>query len=183
MNKKNLSASLNQAISALQCVANELKREECQCKSWQQECERKARIAAERARQKRFCGCVEEFGPVFARPAHPVCPPAPRRVAVPAPCGCPQPAWGVAGQPAEDKNKVFGINVRIDEPRAQDYNSRWAFERDHAKFDRLVEAAEACTWKNKSNTAPLHKVNAIRRNICEGPVMGVNLVGETQWWD
>ena len=100
-------------------------------------------------------------------------------------CTCeetPLPRWGVAGCPPEDNNKVFGINVRVDEPRREDYCSRWDFERDHAKFDRLVDAAEACTWKNKSNTAPLHRVNAIRRRLEDGPVMGVNLVGETHWF-
>ena len=95
----------------------------------------------------------------------------------------PAPRWGVCEcEPREDKNKVFGINVRVDEPRAEDYASRWAFERDHAKFDRLVDAAEACTWANKSNTAPLHKVNAIRKRIQDGPVFGRNLCGETHWF-
>ena len=93
-----------------------------------------------------------------------------------------RPIYGVAGEPKEDANKVFGINVRVDEPRREDYCSRWAFERDHAKFDRLVYAAEACTWQNKSNTAPLHRVNAIRRRLEDGPVMGLNLVGETRWF-
>lgn len=77
---------------------------------------------------------------------------------------------------------MFGINVRVDEPRAEDYSSRWAFERDHAKFDRLVDAAESCTWANKSNTAPLHKVNAIRRRVEDGPVFGRNLIGESHWF-
>ena len=86
----------------------------------------------------------------------------------------------------EDKNKVFGVNVRVDEPRREDYSSQWAFERDHAKFDRLVDAAEACTWPNKSNTAPLHKVNCVRRSIFEDPVFatgGRNLIGETHWFE
>lgn len=93
------------------------------------------------------------------------------------------PRWGVCEcEPREDENKVFGINVRVDEPKRSWYSSRWAFERDHEKFDRLVDAAEACTWSNKSNTAPLHKVNCIRRRIEDGPVMGVNLCGETDWF-
>lgn len=120
------------------------------------------------------CGCGhprDEFGR-FVRVTRPVCPTPP-----------PAPRWGVCEcEPREDKNKVFGINVRVDEPRAEDYASRWAFERDHAKFDRLVDAAEACTWANKSNTAPLHKVNAIRKRIQDGPVFGLDLVGESHWF-
>ena len=98
------------------------------------------------------------------------------------PTAQPIPRWGVCGEPKEDKNKVFGVNIRVDEPKRSDYSSRWAFERDHAKFDNLVDAAEACTWANKSNTAPLHKVNCIRRRIEDGPVFGLNLVGETEWF-
>lgn len=93
------------------------------------------------------------------------------------------PEFGVAGFPPEDKNKVFGINIRVDEPRREDYCSRFAFERDHEKFDRLVDAAEACTWENKSNTAPLHRVNAIRQRVDQLPPRGINLVGETHWFD
>jgi hypothetical protein len=127
-------------------------------------------------RRNQPCGCGRPLTPprdaqgrFIGRVARPVCPP-------------PAPRWGVCGEPREDKNKVFGINVRVDEPRAEDYASRWAFERDHAKFDRLVDAAEACTWANKSNTAPLHKVNAIRKRIQDGPVFGRNLVGESHWF-
>ena len=95
----------------------------------------------------------------------------------------PRAPWGVCDcPPREDKNKVFGLHVEVDEPRREDYWSRREFERDHAKFDRLVDAAEACDWDNKSNTAPKHRVNAIRRRLEDGPVMGVNLIGETQWW-
>lgn len=125
-------------------------------------------------RRVKPCGCGQplrdEFGRFAPRTARPVCPP-------------PAPRWGVCEcEPREDKNKVFGLSVRVDEPKASDYSSRWAFERDHAKFDRLVEAAEACTWANKSNTAPLHKVNAIRKSVFEPPVFNRNLVGETEWF-
>jgi hypothetical protein len=126
-------------------------------------------------RKTQPCGCTRPTPPRdafgrFVGIGRPVCPP-------------PAPRWGVCEcEPREDKNKVFGINVRVDEPRAEDYVSRWAFERDHAKFDRLVDAAEACTWTNKSNTAPLHKVNAIRKRIQDGPVFDRNLVGETHWF-
>jgi hypothetical protein len=126
-------------------------------------------------RKTQPCGCTRPTPPRdafgrFVGIGRPVCPP-------------PAPRWGVCEcEPREDKNKVFGINVRVDEPRAEDYASRWAFERDHAKFDRLVDAAEACTWPNKSNTAHLHKVNAIRKRIQDGPVFGRDLVGETHWF-
>ena len=128
-------------------------------------------------RKTQPCGCGrplqprDEFGRFVGRTQRPVCPP-------------PAPRWGVCEcEPREDRNKIFGLSVRVDEPRAEDYASRWAFERDHAKFDRLVDAAEACTWANKSNTATLHKVNAIRKNVFEPPVFNRNLVGETHWFD
>ena len=127
-------------------------------------------------RKTQPCGCTRPTPPRdafgrFVGIGRPVCPP-------------PAPRWGVCEcEPREDKNKRFGINVgRIDEPVRSDFNSQWAFERDHAKFDRLVDAAEACTWSNKSNTAPLHKVNAIRKRIQDGPVFGRDLVGETHWF-
>ena len=91
--------------------------------------------------------------------------------------------WKVCeGEAKEDPNKVFGVCVRVDEPRREDYDCRWKFERDHEKFDRLVDAAEACDWENKSNTAPLHKVDAIRRRLEDGPVFNKELIGETHWW-
>ena len=132
-------------------------------------------VAPKPTRIAKPCGCGRPTPPRdafgrFVGVGRPVCPP-------------PAPRWGVCEcEPREDKNKVFGINVRVDEPRAEDYASRWAFERDHAKFDRLVDAAEACTWTNKSNTAPLHRVNAIRRRIQDGPVFGRDLCGETHWF-
>ena len=89
----------------------------------------------------------------------------------------------VAGEPKEDPNKVFGIFARIDEPRREDYETREAFEADHEKYDRAVEAIIACDWKNKSDDAPLHKVNAIRKEVGEMPPLGVDLVGETHWFD
>ena len=88
-----------------------------------------------------------------------------------------------AGEPKEDPNKVFGIFARIDEPRREDYETREAFEADHEKYDRAVEAITACDWKNKSDDAPLHKVNAIRKEVGEMPPLNVNLVGETHWFD
>lgn len=128
-------------------------------------------------RRSQPCGCGRPLaqprdaqGRFVGRSTRPVCPP-------------PAPRWGVCEcEPREDKNKVFGLSVRVDEPKRSWYNSQWAFESDHAKFDRLVEAAEDCTWANKSNTAPLHKVNAIRKRIQDGPVFGRNLIGETEWF-
>ena len=128
-------------------------------------------------RKTQPCGCNRPTPPRdafgrFVGVGRPVCPTPP-----------PAPRWGVCEcEPREDKNKVFGINVRVDEPTPEMFNSRWAFENAHAKFDRLVDAAEACTWANKSNTAPLHKVNAIRKRIQDGPVFGRNLCGETRWF-
>ena len=91
--------------------------------------------------------------------------------------------WGVCEcNQREDRNKRFGIRATVDEPRREDYRSRFEFERDHAKFDRLVDAVEACDWKSAPEDAKLHRVNAIRRRIEDGPVMGIDLVGETQWF-
>lgn len=88
-----------------------------------------------------------------------------------------------AGEPKEDPNKVFGIFARIDEPRREDYETREAFEADHKKYDRAVDAIIACDWKNKSDDAPLHKVNAIRKEVGEMPPLNMDLVGETHWFD
>ena len=99
-------------------------------------------------------------------------------------CTPPLPRWGVCEcEPREDDDKIFGINIRVDEPRREDFCTRWEFERAHEKFDRLVDAAEDVDWENKSNTAPLTKVNAIRRRIFDGPPMNLNLCGETHWWE
>ena len=89
---------------------------------------------------------------------------------------------GVAGFPREDRNKVFGLNVRVDEPTPDMFWNRWEFEKAREKFDRLVDAAEACDWDNKSNTATLHRVNAIRRPAHMLPPTGINLVGESRMW-
>ena len=112
------------------------------------------------------------------------------------PCGCefgdddddefvpfmgPARGIGVAGFPKEDRNKVFGLNVRVDTPRREWFNSRWEFENARRKFDRLVDAAEDCDWDNLSNTAPLHRVNAIRRPAHMAPPMGINQIGESGW--
>lgn len=92
--------------------------------------------------------------------------------------------WGIAGEPKEDPNKIFGAGFEIDEPRSEDYDERWKFESDHAAFDRFVDAGEDCVARGleKKSDAPIHKVKAIRKSVFEPPVMGVNLVGETHWW-
>lgn len=97
----------------------------------------------------------------------------------------PLPAWGVAGQPKEDKNKIFGAGFEVDEPRAEDYRLRWQFEDDHAAFDRFVEAGLDCEARGltKKSNAPIHKVNAIRKRIQDGPVFNVDLIGETHWFN
>lgn len=96
----------------------------------------------------------------------------------------PRPQWGIAGEPKEDRNKIFGAGFEVDEPRAEDYAQRWQFEDDHRAFDRFVEAGEDCIARGiiKKNNAPIHKVQAIRRRIEEGPVIGRDLIGESHWF-
>jgi hypothetical protein len=92
--------------------------------------------------------------------------------------------WGVFGEPA-DENKRFGFKgPEIDEPRASDYDCRWEFEDDHEAFDNYVSAAEDCIARGleKKNDAPIHRCEAIRQPVGCVPPMGVNLIGETDWW-
>ena len=101
-------------------------------------------------------------------------------------CGCrptPRPEWGIAGEPA-DENKVFGACFKIDEPRQESYAHRWQFESDHEAFDKFVSAGEDCVARGlaKKSDAPIHKVNAIRKRIEDGPVFGVDLIGESHWF-
>ena len=101
-------------------------------------------------------------------------------------CSCrtaPRPEWGIAGRPA-DENKVFGAAHEIDEPRQEDYSHRWQFESDHEAFDKFVSAGEDCIARGmgKKSNAPIHKVNAIRKRIEDGPVFGVDLIGESHWF-
>ena len=124
-------------------------------------------------RKVKPCGCGhplrDELGRFVSRTAIPCPPPAPR--------------WGVCEcEPREDKNKVFGLSVRVDEPRREQFCSTARFLDARRKWDNLVYAVEAVDWQNKSNTAPLHKVNCIRKRIEDGPVFGRNLVGETRWF-
>ena len=125
-------------------------------------------------RKTQPCGCGrplarDEFGRFTGRFERPVCPP-------------PAPRWGVCEcEPREDKNKVFGLSVRVDEPRREQFCSNARFLDARRKWDNLVDAVEAVDWQNKSNTAPLHKVNCIRKSVFEPPVFNRNLVGETDW--
>jgi hypothetical protein len=83
---------------------------------------------------------------------------------------------------AEEPEKIFGIYARIDEPRREDYDSLEEFLADHEKYDRATDAIEACTWKNKSDDAPLHKVMCEK---VEGPWVPPSqpecVVGESQF--
>lgn len=130
-------------------------------------------------RVKKPCGCGVSIprdaqGRFVGRIGRPVFP-------MPAPV--PEPRWGVCEcPPREDKNKAFGLSVRVDEPRREQFCSNARFLDARRKWDNLVDAVEAVDWQNKSNTAPLHKVNAIRKRIQDGPVFGINLVGETNWF-
>lgn len=97
-------------------------------------------------------------------------------------CGCGQP-FGVAGFPKEDPNKRFGIRIgNVDEPRREQFCTRWEFEEARRKFDRLVDAVEDIDWDSASECTPLHRVNCIRRPVHMGPPMGVDLIGESRMW-
>lgn len=96
----------------------------------------------------------------------------------------PQAPWGIAGKP-QDPNIRFGAGFEIDEPRSSDYDHHWQFEDDHAAFDRFVDAGTECVERGleKKSNAPIHKCNAIRQKVEDVPPMGVDLIGETDWWE
>ena len=97
----------------------------------------------------------------------------------------PIPQWGIAGKKA-DENLRFGYQGPcIDEPRRSDYDDREDFEYDHQLFDEYVSAAEDCIARGleKKSDAPIHRCEAIRKRLNEAPPMGVDLIGETDWWD
>ena len=135
-------------------------------------------VAPKPTRRSQPCGCGRPLTPprdaqgrFVGRVARPVCPP-------------PAPRWGVCEcEPREDKNKVFGLSVRVDEPRREQFCSTARFLDARRKWDNLVDAVEAVDWPNKSNTAPLHKVNCIRKRIEDGPVFNRSLIGESRWFD
>jgi len=97
-------------------------------------------------------------------------------------CGCanaPLPRWGVTGFPPEDKNKRFGIHVgNVDYPTRDKFASRAEWLNACAAYDRLVDAVEDVNWESASDSTPLHRVNCIRRDLRQGPPMGINLIGE-----
>lgn len=78
----------------------------------------------------------------------------------------------------------FGAGFEIDEPRREDYVSRYDFEDDHAAFDRFVDAGEDCVARGleKKSDAPITKCNAIRTKVGERPPIGIDIIGETHWW-
>lgn len=102
-------------------------------------------------------------------------------------CDCfrekPKKEWGIAGEPA-DENKRFGAEFAVDEPRARDYENRWKFESDHSAYDRFVEVGEDCAARGmlRPEGVETHRVNAIRKRIEDGPVFGLDLIGETDWF-
>jgi hypothetical protein len=117
--------------------------------------------------------------------------PAPRPAPVRRePCGChagprvPNPEWEVCGTPANE-NLRFGAGFEIDEPRCEDYTSRWKFESDHAAFDKFVEAGEDCVKRGlgKKSDAPITKCQAIRQRPDQKPPRNVELIGETHWFE
>lgn len=130
-------------------------------------------------------GMMEEIGSLienaFDKPQKPK-KSEPKQMKVNKPCMGINP-WGVSGTPA-DENLKFGAAFEVDEPRSQDYTSRWEFEDDHEAFDRFVEAGEDCVARGLARPEGVvaHKCNAIRKPIGCPPPMGLHLIGETDWW-
>lgn len=92
--------------------------------------------------------------------------------------------WGISGKPA-DENLRFGAEFAIDEPRRSDYDDREDFEYDHQLYDEFVSAGEDCVARGlaRPEGVTAHRCNAIRKKLNEAPPMGVDLIGETDWWD
>ena len=95
----------------------------------------------------------------------------------------PIPQWGIGGKPA-DENLRFGAEFAIDEPRRSDYDNREDFEYDHQLYDEFVSAGEDCVERGlaRPEGVTAHRCNAIRKKLNEAPRMGINLIGETDWW-
>ncbi len=141
-----------------------------------------------------FGDVAEKIGEALAEVFEPKKKAAPKRVERPAPrpqrCGCqrgpavPNPEWEVCGTPANE-NLRFGAGFEIDEPRCEDYTSRWKFESDHAAFDKFVEAGEDCVKRGlgKKSNAPITKCNAIRQRVDQKPPRDIDLIGETHWFE
>jgi hypothetical protein len=97
----------------------------------------------------------------------------------------PIPQWGIGGKP-KDENLRFGYQGPcIDEPRRSDYDDREDFEYDHQLFDEFVSAGEDCVERGlaRPEGVTAHRCNAIRKKLNEAPPMGVDLIGETDWWN
>ena len=79
----------------------------------------------------------------------------------------------------------FGAAFAIDEPRASDYEDKDDFLVAREAFDDFVDAGEHCEELGlaRPSWAKEHRCNAIRKRVGELPPMGVNLIGETEWWD
>ena len=79
----------------------------------------------------------------------------------------------------------FGFSATIDEPRAKDYSSRSKFLRDHKAYDDFVEAGLRCEelGLDKKNNIPVTRCNAIRKRVGDLPPTGIDLLGETNWWE
>lgn len=94
-----------------------------------------------------------------------------------------KPEWEVRGEPANEEMR-FGYGLNVDEPRCDDYRDWDDFLEAREAFDDFVDAGERCVelGLEKTNEAPIHKCNAIRQPIGQKPPMGVDLIGETQWW-
>lgn len=112
----------------------------------------------------------------------PLCDFTPKNMRINEPCGDVHP-WGVSGTPM-NKDLRFGAEFAVDEPRAEDYDSRWEFEDDHEAFDRFVDAGEDCVARGlaRPNGVTAHRCEAIRQPIGCPPPMNVDLIGETDWW-
>ena len=96
----------------------------------------------------------------------------------------PIPQWGIGGKPA-DENLRFGYGLEVDEPRRSDYDNREDFEYDHQLYDEFVSAGEDCVERGlaRPEGVTAHRCNAIRKKLNEAPPMGINLIGETDWWN
>jgi len=96
----------------------------------------------------------------------------------------PIPQWGIGGKEA-DENLRFGAEFAVDEPRRSDYDNREDFEYDHQLYDEFVSAGEDCVARGlaRPEGVTAHRCNAIRKKLNEAPPMGIDLIGETDWWD
>ena len=78
----------------------------------------------------------------------------------------------------------FGYGLEVDEPRSCDYTSKSKFLRDHAAYDRFVDAGLECERLgiDKRNSIPVTKCKAVRTRVGDAPPTGIDILGETDWW-